>query len=389
MLKTYKSTIHACYFGYITQAMGINFIPLVYLYFAKNYGLTWGQIALIPTLMFVIQMGVDLLSAFIVKKLGYRFCASSAHFLAAFGMLALCFMPDWFYDPYIGVLIAVVMFSIGCGLIEVIISPLVQACPSDQKTSSMGFLHSFYSWGQAGVVLISTLLFKVLGMDCWRWVAAGWGLIPFFNGIAFLKVPITTLEDAGKDMPIRLLARNKSFWIAIVMMICAGASELAVAQWASAFAESGLGVSKSVGDIMGPCMFAILMGISRIIYSFTTNPRSLKNYMIFSAALCTVSYILITLQPNPIIALIGCAFVGFAVGVMWPGTYSLTAQSCPQGGTTMFAFLALAGDIGCTSGATLAGVMSDVFGGDIRWGILCAIIFPIVMLICSKLVNSK
>lgn len=390
MLNTFRATERACYAGYITQAIGINFIPLLYLYFTKEYGVSLSQISVLSGMMFWIQLMVDMLSAKAVDKIGYRKCAVGAHICAAAGIGGLGILPGLLRTPFLGVVLSVIVFAAGCGMIEVIISPIVQGCPSRQKAASMGFLHSFYCWGQAGVILISTVVFMIFGLSSWKYLALIWALIPAVNAYVFLKVPINLLVESGQGMSLRELCRRGIFWCMIILMICAGASEMAVAQWASAFAEAGLNVSKNIGDIAGPCFFAVLMGTSRVIYSKYSLHGDMKKYMVFSAVLCIAGYIMTACQPNAVISLLGCGVCGFAVGAMWPGTYSMAAQSCPRGGTELFAMLALAGDIGCTAGVSVVGFMSELFNNNLKIGIVCAAVFPVIMLvIIGRLITKK
>lgn len=383
MFKSYKSTIFSCYIGYITQAIAINFIPLLYLLFSRKYSLSLGDISLIPGVLFIVQIVVDIFSTWFVNKIGYRAVVVLAHIFSALGLALLGILPDMMSNHFLAIIICVIIFSSGCAIIEVLISPLVEACPTEEKSASMGFLHSFYSWGQAVVILFSTIIFSIFGLDCWKYVAFLWALIPAVNAYLFCKVPIYTLEDHGRGMSLSSLFKNKQFYILILMMICSGAAELSVAQWASAFAEDGLHITKSTGDIAGPCIFAVLMGISRIVYAKYAVGNKLKKYFLFSSALCVISYILITCQANPVISLIGCALCGFSVGVMWPGTYSIASESLSKGGTQMFSFLALAGDMGCTLGVVTVGYVSEFFGNNIKMGILCASIFPILICLIS------
>ena len=178
------------------------------------------------------------------------------------------------------------------------------------------------------------------------------------------------------------LFRSKVFWVLVIMMVCSGACEQAVSQWASAFAETGLGISKTAGDLAGPMSFAVLMGGARAFYGKYGDKINLEKFMEGSAVLCVFSYLLISLAPWPFLNLIGCALCGFSVGIMWPGTFSRAAASLRTGGTAMFALLALAGDLGCSGGPTLVGFVSDAAGGSLKAGILAAVVFPALMLLC-------
>ena len=299
-------------------------------------------------------------------------------------------LPELFADPFAGLLIAILIYAVGGGLLEVLISPVVESCPTDNKEKAMSLLHSFYCWGQVGVVLVSTLFFAVFGIQNWKLLAMLWAVIPVLNGLFFIGVPIALLiEDGETGMKLGELLKNGLFWILFLMMLCAGASEQAVSQWASALAERGLGISKTLGDLAGPMTFGILMGISRAFYGKYGDKIRLERFMGASALLCIASYLLIALVPVPALGLVGCALCGLSVGIMWPGTFSMAAASMRHGGTALFALLALAGDLGCSSGPTLAGFVSGVYGDNLRRGILAAVIFPIALLVSLLLIKRR
>jgi MFS transporter len=328
----------------------------------------------------VIQLVVDLLSAGFVDKIGYRASAIIAHACAGTGIFLLTLLPELFSYPFYGILLAVMVYAIGGGLIEVLISPVLEACPTDNKESAMSLLHSFYCWGCTGVVLLSTLFFALFGTSHWKILALIWVLLPTANLILFTKVPIYSLHEEGESgMSIPELFRVKVFWLLMAMMLCAGASEQAVSQWASTFAEKGLHIQKTVGDLVGPMMFSVLMGLSRLIYGKYGEKLNLDRFMKGSCVLCVASYLCISLVPVPIVGLIGCAICGFSVGIMWPGTFSKASAAIKRGGTVLFAMLALAGDLGCSGGPTLVGFVSSAFSGNLRLGILTAIVFPVLL----------
>lgn len=389
MENQYNKTITACFVGYIVQAVVNNFTPLLFLFFQKSYHIPLSQITLLVTFNFGIQLLVDLLSVGFIDKIGYRASMIIAHVLSAAGLILLTVLPEILPVPFIGILIAVMIYAIGGGLLEVLVSPVVEACPSDNKEKAMSMLHSFYCWGHAGVVLISTLFFYVAGIENWKILAAIWAVIPIGNAFAFAKIPIAPLiEDGESGLELKDLFRIKVFWILLIMMVCAGASEQAVSQWASAFAEKGLGISKAAGDLAGPMAFAVLMGMSRLFYGKYGDRIHLERFMVYSSFLCVLSYLGISLFPIPLFNLIACAVCGLSVGIMWPGTFSKASAALPKGGTAMFALLALGGDIGCSGGPTLVGVVSGAFGDDLKLGVLAGIIFPVLLLtgiiLCRK-----
>ncbi|MBE6586281.1 MAG: MFS transporter [Ruminococcaceae bacterium] len=378
---SYQHTILAAYGGYITQAIINNFLPLLLLTFQSTWDIPLSKLTLLISVNFGVQLTVDLICAKIVDKIGYRPCIVTAHILAAIGLAGLGILPFLFPDPYVGILLSIVIYAIGGGITEVLISPIVEACPSDNKESAMELLHSFYCWGHVFVILASTAFFVLAGIEHWRILACLWALFPLCNAVYFSLVPICQLNDSidGEQLPIRKLFRLPVFWLFVILMLCAGASEQAMSQWASAFAEAGLGVSKTVGDLAGPCMFAILMGLSRLISSRLTLKYDQSKLMVGSCTLCVAAYLLAALSPWPILSLVGCGLCGLSVGIMWPGTFSLAAVACRGGGTALFAFLALAGDLGCMSGPAVVGFLSEGFGGDMKIALLFAITFPALL----------
>ncbi len=384
----YKSTIRACFAGYVVQAVVNNFVPLLFLTFQSQYGIPLSQVTLLITINFALQLAVDGVSVFFIDRIGYRAAAVIAHICAALGLVGLAFLPDLLPSPFAGLLLSVLLYALGGGLLEVIVSPIVESCPSDHKAQTMSILHSFYCWGSAGVIVISTLFLKIFGASSWKILAAIWALLPLANCFVFTKVPLAPLvAEGGTGMHIGQLFRSRVFWVIMLMMLCAGASEQAVSQWASTFAEKGLGVSKAVGDLAGPTVFALLMATSRLLYGKFGAKIDLNKAMIASALLCVVSYLLIGLTNSPVLGLVGVGLCGLAVGIFWPGTFSTAAASLRSGGTAMFALMALAGDLGCSGGPTLAGAIAGAFGDNLRLGILCAVAFPALMILGILLIR--
>ncbi|MFR4199277.1 MAG: MFS transporter [Ruminococcus sp.] len=388
--KNYQKTMYACFIGYIVQAVVNNFVPLLFVVFQDSYHIPLSQITALITINFLIQLGVDLLSAGVVDKLGYRTCVLLAHGCAAAGLVLLAFLPDLLPNPFAGILIAVGIYAVGGGLIEVLISPILEACPTKNKEKAMSLLHSFYCWGHVGVVLISTVFFRLAGVGNWRILTVLWALIPVGNLVLFAGAPIYSLHEEGETgLTLRELFTKKIFWILMLMMLCAGASEQAVSQWASIFAEKGLGVSKTVGDLAGPMAFAALMGTSRLIYGKYGDRLNLNRFMTLSCFLCIAAYGCISLIPNAAVGLAGCAVCGFSVGILWQGTFSKASAAVKGGGTAMFALLALAGDLGCSGGPTLAGAVSSQCGDNLRMGILAAAVFPVLLLAGMLLLSRQ
>lgn len=387
--KNYQKTLIACYLGFITQAITANFAPLLFLTFKDTYGISLDKIALIPMVFYLTQLLVDLGATKFADAIGYRICVIASQITSAAGLILMAILPDLLPSPFIGILIAVVLYAIGSGLIEVLISPIVEACPFENKSGVMSLLHSFYCWGAVGVILGSTVFFAIFGTSCWKILTVIWAIVPLLNTVNFISCPIERLVDDGEGMRIGKLLRLPLFWLMILLMICAGASEVTMAQWASAFTESALGVSKIIGDLAGPCLFAIFMGIARVFYGKFSEKLDLTKVMLGCGALCVVCYLLASLSPISMIGLVGCALCGLSVGIMWPGTISISSQKCPKGGTAMFAFLALAGDLGATVSPVMVGAIADAVGGNLKTGLLFATVFPIILILGLILLVKK
>lgn len=389
MLKNYKNTIYACFIGYIVQAVVNNFVPLLFLTFQSQYGISLSKITMLVTFNFGLQLLVDLVSISFIDKIGYRVSMVLAHVFSAAGLILLTILPDVMSDPFHGILIAVMVYAVGGGLLEVLVSPIVEACPTDNKEKAMSLLHSFYCWGHMGVVLLSTLFFAIVGIENWKVLAFVWAVVPVLNGIFFTQVPIATLiAEDETGLSVKELFKEKIFWVFMLLMVCSGASEQAVGQWASTFAEKGLGISKTIGDLVGPMAFAACMGTARVLYGKFGEKIKLETFMIISTIACVISYLMIALVPSPVVSVIGCSICGFAVGMMWPGTFSMAAAKIRNGGTAMFALMALAGDLGCTSGPTLVGTISGMFSENLRVGIFTALVFPVLLLIGIGLIKK-
>lgn len=395
--QNFKNTVFACYRGYITQGIVNNLSPLFFVLFQNKFGISYSLISALILCNFVTQVITDMLSVKYVDRIGYRKSAVIAHALAFSGLVMQGTLPNVLPAPYVGLVLATIMNGVGGGLIEVIISPIVDSCPGDAKASAMSLLHSFYCWGQVGVVLITTLLLRLIGEDLWFVIPILWSLLPLYNLFRFLKVPLTPTVPEEEKTPLKTLFTSKIFLVALLLMLCAGASELAMSQWSSLFAERALGVTKVIGDLLGPCLFAVFMGIGRTIYGVWGEKIHLTGAMVFCAALCILCYLGTALFENPWLSLLSCALCGFSVSLMWPGTFSLTSAAYPKGGTAMFGILAVLGDVGCSVGPALMGAMSGAVSGNakiaasfpnltadqlgLKSGMLFSAVFPAVILI--------
>ena len=377
--KNYKKTLIACYLGFVTQAISANFTPLLFITFISTYGITLEKIAMIPLVFYLTQLLIDLAAAKLADKIGYRTCVVASQVISAVGLALMAILPEVLSKPFIGILISVVLYAVGSGLIEVLVSPIVEACPFENKEGTMSLLHSFYCWGAMGAILGSTLFFAMFGVENWKVLTFIWAFVPFYNTFNFVTCPIERLVEDGKSMGIRKLLKTPIFWLMILLMVCSGASEASMAQWASAFTESAIGVSKTVGDLAGPCLFALFMGISRVLYGKFSEKLDLTKVMLICGMMCAGCYLLASLSTLPILGLTGCALCGMTVGIMWPGSISISSQNCPKGGTAMFAFLALAGDLGAMASPAMVGNISEVAGGNLKAGFLAATIFPIIL----------
>ena len=385
--KNYNKTLYACFVGYIIQAIINNFAPLLFLTFQSSYHIPLSQITLLVTANFGLQLIIDFLSAGFIDKIGYRLSMLAAHVFCAAGLLLMTFLPNILPDAFTGLFLSVMVYAVGGGLLEVLVSPIVENCPTDNKEKAMSLLHSFYRWGHVGVVLLSTLFFRLFGIENWRILAIVWAVVPICNFFLFMTAPIAEpAKEQEGGLSVKKLVSRKIFWILMLLMLCAGSCEQAVSQWASTFAEKGLGISKTAGDLAGPMLFAILMGTSRLIYGKWGDKFDLDKFMRFSGFLCLFSYLVISLSLHPVLGLLGCGLCGLSVGILWPGAFSMAAANIPGGGTAMFAFLALAGDLGCMGGPTFVGFISGAFDDNLKIGILAAVIFPLLLLagLCAK-----
>ena len=385
---SYQTTIYACYLAYIVQGIINNISPLLFVIYRTRLGLSLGHISFLIAANFGMQILIDLLAANYADRLGYRFSMILAHVLSVLGLLGIGLFPLLFPVPFAGLLLATLFNAIGGGLIEVLVSPIVEAAPGKEKEKAMSLLHSFYCWGCVGFILLSTLLLHFLGAGNWFFMPVFWAVIPLFNCFLFAKVPIRTLSEKGQSIVPKSLFSMKSFWILVLLMTCAGASEMAMSQWASYFAELGLGVEKAVGDLLGPCLFCFLMGAARLFFGKSQTGLPLTSFMKGSCLLCIASYLLAVFSPHPLPGLLGCGLCGLSVGILWPGTFSIAAKICRSGDTALFAFLALAGDLGCVIGPQTVSLISRLLPeAGLKAGLLAAAIFPLILLLVLCLIR--
>jgi len=390
MKKSYRSTLGACYLGYITQAITINLASLFFVIFGERYGISYADIGSLVLITFAIQLLVDALMIKFIYVIGYRVAAVSAHVFAAVGLVLFGILPN-VMDPFTGILISVFFYSLGGGMTEVVISPIVDSLPGDAKASGMCLLHSFYSWGLVAVVLFSTIILKLIGDSLWYLIPFFWALIPLFNTFFFMRVPMVPITKEARSTSLRDYFKSPIMYVATLLMICGGASEMAMSQWASLFAENGLGVTKVVGDLLGPCLFAINMGIGRTVYGIWGEKINIKKALLACSIMTTVCYLVTVFAEIPLLALFGCALCGFGVSLMWPGILAMSSAAFGKlSSPAMFAFLALAGDVGCSVGPWLTGQVSNAYMGvnalanssdALRAGLLVTSLFPALMIV--------
>lgn len=385
---SYKRTITACYISFVVQAVVTNFTPLLFVSFRRLFGVSLAEISFLVSFNFIVQLLMDLLLAHLLPPKYHRQAIVGAQLFCALGLVSLALLPFAFDTPFTGLFLSVFFYAVGGGVIEVLASPMVEACPTENKEASMSLLHSFYCWGSMAAVLLSTLFFAAFGVENWRALTCLWALIPLANAFLFLRAPIASLEDGEAGMDAKALLTNGLFWLFFLVMVCGGASEHAMSQWASSFAETGLGVRKSVGDLAGPCAFALLMGVVRVWYAKRSESVPLAKAISVSALLCVLSFLLAALGSNPLFGLLGCALCGLSVALFWPGSLSLSAKALRGGGTRMFALLALGGDVGCSIGPALVGLVSASRGDDLHAGLLAAALFP-ALLLCALLLARR
>lgn len=406
MKANFKHTLVACYTGYIVQAIVNTLSPLLFIIFNEQLGLSLTEISILITVNFIIQISMDVASTFFINVLGYRKSVIIAEFLATVGLLSMAMFTVCIPNKFVALLASTALMSMGGGIIEVVVSPIVEAIPGDEKASAMSILHSFYCWGQLAVVLLTTLFLAIFGMGAWIALPILYAIVPAIGALMFTIVPVNQLEAGEKASSIKKLIRQKGFWLMVIIMVCAGASEVSMAQWGSLFAEVTLGIPKSLGDLLGPSVFAICMGLGRIIFGRVADKIRIERWICASFALCILAYLVTTLFDMPIIASVGFALCGISVAILWPGTYSLGAREISYGGTLIFALFALSGDIGCALGPDLVGIVSDAVSADgngflsalisgsgisagLRTGLLLASVFPAVGFIASLILSIR
>lgn len=379
MKSKYTVTKLACYVAYVVQAIVNNFLPILFIVLQDTYGLTYEELARILVFNFVTQMVTDFSAPKILSFTGYRGASVLAHVSASFGLVLLGVLPQVMSNTYLAIIISMVITAFGSGLIEVILSPMMEMLPTSNKAGNMAIMHSFYCWGQAFTIIATTLMVGLLGFKGWMWIPIVWAVIPFINIFAFTKVPIVEPEKDEKKDSFFTLMKDSRFILFLVMMLCAGASEITMAQWASMFAQQSLGVSKAIGDLAGPCAFAIFMGAGRIWYAKVSQKVSFYKTVIVLNILCFLCYVIVGVCNVASVSLICCALCGFTVSIFWPGTYSAGAKIFTNGGAVMFSAFAMLGDIGCSLGPWILGITADLYG--LNWGFLTSAIFPVLMII--------
>ncbi len=386
LINNYKFTVFGSYVGYLVQGVILSFLPLLYVQFNKEFSISYDVISVVISITFLLQLCIDYFAAKFVDRIGYRKCLVASCIFSTIGLALLGILP-YYINPVAGIIIAVVFYSTGCGLIEVLVSPLVESCPTKNKTAHMCLLHSFYCWGLLFTVLVSTAFFAVFGIENWRWLAICWAFLPFVNTFIFLFCPIYKQTETSEGTSIKQLLKNKTVWLIIILMLLGGSAEVSISQWMSVFVEQGLGIPKDYCDLLGTCIFAACMGISRVVFGLLSSKISLKKILLGAAAVTIAGYLLIGFSPNAVLSIIGCALCGFSTALLWPATLSLGAQIMPDTGTSLFGLMALGGDAGCIIGPALVGFVAAK--SSVSTGILSGIGCPIALFVIYLLMVLK
>lgn len=406
MKKEFRLTLMAARMGFFTQALVNNLAPVFFVLFRVLYGFSYLQVGILAALNFTLQLFADITSPNLISRFGYRKCAMTAQALCAVGLIlmpGLCILTG---GVYISFIIPVLIYSYGAGMIEVLASPIVEAIPDLPENTKMSMLHSFYSWGQMTCVALTTLALHFIGYERWFLIPVLWSAIPIFGIILFSRARLDMADMAEKESEKggRLFCR--SFVLMLIIMTCAGASEIAMSEWSSLFAEEALGVSKVAGDLFGPCMFALFMGMGRMCHAKFGERLNLSRLIKACSLLCVICYVGAALLRPAAASLIFCALTGLSVSLMWPGALSLAAAR-NNGGARMYGLLAAFGDIGCIIGPVVTSSVSEFADGNeriraigaayglsadktaLRASLLAMALIPLVMLICLSLFSDK
>lgn len=373
----YTPTKISAYVGYFVQAIVNNFLPILFVAFQDIYGIGYEKLGRLIVFNFITQMVTDILSPKIISLLGYRKTAVMCQLIAALGLTLAAVLPNVLPNAYIGIVLAVIVYAFASGLMEVIISPMIEMLPTSNKSGNMSLLHSFYCWGQAITTVGTTLLLSAFGYRGWTYIPLIWAIVPFINAFSFIRVPIVEPQPERKSDSFRVLFSDRRFRVFMLIMLCAGASEIAMAEWASVFAQNALGVSQIAGDLAGPCAFSLFMGLGRLLYAAFSEKISYRSTVIVLGLCCAVCYYIAAFASIPIFALAACALCGFTVSILWPGTISAGAVAFPRGDAVMFSVFAMCGDIGCCIGPWLLGVVAEHFTLNI--GFAVSSFFPLLM----------
>ena len=404
-MQSYKSTIAACYIGSFVQAIIVNTTPILFIPLREQFGLTFQQMGLLVLINFISQVGCDILFSNAIDKYGFRRFVVAAHGLAVVGLVLFAASPLLFDRPFAGFVTATIIFSGSGGLLELLLSPIVNAIPTDEKAGAMSVLHSFYSWGQAAVILLTTVLLFVFGRAWWQWIILIWTLVPLFNFFFLMRVPFApnVPEEQRQGMDKILL---KPFFIAaLATILCGAAAELCISQWASAYLEEAMRLPKVVGDVGGVCLFAVMMGVGRLFYGMYGKKINVSLMMLIGTVGAAACYITVALSGTAVLSLLACGLCGLCVSLLWPGTLVVASEHYPLAGAWMFAILA-AGDIGASAGPWLMGVVAEqahrlpFLSGlltqgmspdqlGLRAAMLVSALFPIIAFFCLRWMRKR
>lgn len=405
--KSYQLTTISCFVGIFCQAVSSNITAILFIPLMTLYGLSYVHLGLLVGINFTTQVLVDIIASRLVDRYGFRVFVLPSDILAVIGLVLFGLTPVLFDNILTGLVFSTIIFSASCGLQEVMLSPIVNAIPHNDKGPAMALMHSFYAWGQVATIIITTLFLFFFGIENWQVIVFLWALVPLVNFFMFLAAPFPGVIHENQRMTMRDLILKPFYLVALLAIMGGAATELVMNQWSSTFSEKVLELPKVTGDILGMCGFAVFLGLGRVLYGRYGSKINMNNVLVGSAAAAVVCYIAVAISPLPAISLAACAVCGLAASLLWPGTLVITAEKYPLAGAWIFAILAAAGDIGAASGPFAAGVITDLtrqmpsilqFAASlqllpdqfaIRIAILLSAIFPLFTLACHWFLKQR
>ena len=389
MTQNYKITKYTCYLFYVLQGTLLNLTPLLFVPLMEQYGLSYMKLGALASVNFATQLIVDIVLSKLTDKHRYRISLRLSASAAFIGYMIFAWAPGRLGDPYTWLLIGTVVYSIGAGLMEITISPLIHALPDKAKGKSMAILHSFYAWGVVLTVIVSTSVLAIIGRDKWNFIVTGWLIVPVIGFILSCIMPVPKPESGENERTagsFRILIKP-AFILFLAMIFFGSCAEAVMTQWSSAFLERAVGLDKLIGDIAGMSMFALMLGLCRMASAALDKKISLSTYMMLGTIGAVICYIIVSVSNVAAVSLIFCALTGFMVGMLWPGTLVLAADAFPKAGAWLFAYLAVAGDLGGVFGPWITGAIADRSG--LNAGLGAAAIFPVIGLICMIIYKRR